>query len=282
MCVCYTIFLFIMKAEVNNRVEDRSSYHVKISADLFRVKRARNPRFSLRSFAKQLHVSPAQLSQLLSEKRRMTAPQALKIAETLKFTARRRRAFFQSVHASILSPNAQPVAPYRELTPQEFASISDWHFYAILSLFETLGVKQDEAWVARRLGLARKTAQHALKHLEYLGLIEKSVDGYKTRSVRLTTQNNISQTAVRETLKQGLDLARTRIDTVEVLKRDCSSITMAINPNKIHEAKVLIQEFRRDLSELLESDPKSEVYQLNIQLIPLTVLETLGKKDRGV
>ncbi len=45
---------------------------------------------------------------------------------------------------------------------------------------------------------------------------------------------------------------------------------MAVDSEKIPEAKILIKEFRQKMSALLESGKKDEVYQLAVQLYPLS------------
>jgi len=247
------------------------SYHAQLLREVFESKRSKNPRFSLRSFAKQIRVSPAQLSQLISGKRKLTPSQAIKIAESLQLLSTQRKAFFESVHSEMLSSKSNtPKVLYRELTPEEFASISDWYFYAILSLAETQESKSDAKWVSKRLGIPMNAASKALKKLELLGLVELTGNKLKIKSLPLSTAVDLPQTAVRKTLQQGLDLAKNKISTVDVSERDCSSMTMAINPEKIPEAKKLIREFRRELCALLESTPQTEVYQLGIQLVPLS------------
>jgi hypothetical protein len=47
-------------------------------------------------------------------------------------------------------------------------------------------------------------------------------------------------------------------------------MTMAIDPKKLPQAKERIRDFRRGLSEFLESGNRSEVYRINIQLMPVT------------
>jgi len=51
-------------------------------------------------------------------------------------------------------------------------------------------------------------------------------------------------------------------------------MTMAIDPKNLPEAKKLIREFRKNLSVLLEEGTKTEVYDLNIQLLPATDVST--------
>lgn len=48
-------------------------------------RREKNPAFSLRAFARILEISSGRMSELLSQKRRLTEAMALKIAEKLKY-----------------------------------------------------------------------------------------------------------------------------------------------------------------------------------------------------
>ena len=65
--------------------------------------------------------------------------------------------------------------------------------------------------------------------------------------------------------KMQSDLLAKAIDALEYIDpklRDQSSITMAIDPSKLPEAKQKILEFRRSLMEFLEaSNEKTEVYR---------------------
>ena len=67
-----------------------------------------------------------------------------------------------------------------------------------------------------------------------------------------------------------MDKAKEQIDHIDLELRDVTSMTMPIDKNKIKQAKEMIFDFRRKLTNYLESGEKDEVYSLNIQLIPLT------------
>ena len=58
-------------------------------------------------------------------------------------------------------------------------------------------------------------------------------------------------------------------DPIEI--RNHSSMTMAIDPAKIDEAKKMIEEFTHRLTEFLESGKRLQVYELNIGLFPLQI-----------
>ena len=57
-------------------------------------------------------------------------------------------------------------------------------------------------------------------------------------------------------------------------ERDFSGITMAINVEKLDEAKEMIRAFRRKLCKFLETGKKTEVYTLRVQLFPKTVRQS--------
>ena len=53
-------------------------------------------------------------------------------------------------------------------------------------------------------------------------------------------------------------------------ERDFSSIMVALDPEKLPEVKTIIREFRQKLATLVKDGHRSEVYQLAIQLYPIT------------
>lgn len=46
---------------------------------------------------------------------------------------------------------------------------------------------------------------------------------------------------------------------------------MAVNSKHLEEAKRLTQDFKDDMANLMEDGPLDDVYQLSIQLFPLTI-----------
>ncbi len=96
-----------------------------------------------------------------------------------------------------------------------------------------------------------------------LTLLEKT-------SKNVTTTHDVQSAALQLSHKQNLELAALALDEVAIEHRDITSITMAIDAKKLPLAKAMIKNFRRQLSEFLESGNKNEVYNLNVQLFPLT------------
>jgi hypothetical protein len=60
------------------------------------------------------------------------------------------------------------------------------------------------------------------------------------------------------------------------MERDFTTVTMAIDKRKLSTAKELIRKFEDELSDLLESGHRTDVYRLSVQLFPFTK-DNLGK-----
>ena len=234
----------------------------------------RNPNYSLRAFAKFLEIAPGRLSEIFNSRRRLTAAMATKIADRLALAPAKRAEFMRLVaKGSIDVTKTVPVkttTPYHTLPEDQFSVIADWYHYAILSLFDVRDFQPNAKWVGQRLGLAPQIVNAALARLERLQLIKRQPKRWVLTGRNLTTSEDIVSPALRRSHRQSLKQAITALETVPVELRDISSITLAISLDKIQEAKQLIREFRRLCADRLETGKATEVYNLNIQFVPVT------------
>ena len=60
---------------------------------------------------------------------------------------------------------------------------------------------------------------------------------------------------------------------LKLSERDYSSLVFAMDKSKIELAKRIIREFRLKMTELCKDGNKTEVYQLAIQLFPMTEVD---------
>ncbi|MCX6118009.1 MAG: DUF4423 domain-containing protein, partial [Proteobacteria bacterium] len=160
---------------------------------------------------------------------------------------------------------------YKLADPQQIAT--QWYHYAILSLMETSGFKSSEAYIAKRLGIPVTKVRAAVDDLVNCKLISKESKQWKLLSSNTTTVTDIPSAIIRDSQKTSMRRTIDRLDDIDLNLRDVSSITMAIDSSKIPQAKSAIREFRRSLAKLLETGKQDEVYELNIQLMPMTIKE---------
>ncbi len=231
----------------------------------FEERRTRNPNFSLRSFARWLEISPAQLSQLMSGKRPMTLKMARKISGRLGHSPAERLEFIKSTFPPWIEKPTKTVT----LPEDQFRLIADWYHLAILSLTKIPKARPESAWVARRLGITQSQAREAMDRLCRLGLLETRP---KFRQIRdpFSVESPIPSEAIRRFHKQILALASEKIDTVPIELRETQAITLAVNSKKLPLARKLIGEAIDKIEDVLESGLAGEVYTLSVQLFPLT------------
>lgn len=66
-------------------------------------------------------------------------------------------------------------------------------------------------------------------------------------------------------------LATEALESVPAKRRDISTLTLTLAEKDLPLLKERVAEFRRDLVRLAEeSDPADSVYQVNVQVIPMT------------
>jgi uncharacterized protein (TIGR02147 family) len=119
-------------------------------------------------------------------------------------------------------------------------------------------------------------AKAAVELLLKQGLIIKNNDGtYNQTEQAITSGSAVTSLAIRNFNRQMAQLAEKSLDSVPVNKRHVSGITMGISEEGYHVLESEIEAFKERVVNIVNTDDKSEkVYQLNIQLFPLT-------KDKG-
>ena len=235
-------------------------------------RKQKNSLYSIRSFANWLGMSPAQMSQLISGKRRLTRKMALKIVDRFTFSPREKMEFLESLDPDLEEDKLRLNSEKVKLREDEFALIADWEHLALLSLAQTNEVSKDPRWLARRLGVTVERARECFERLVRMKLISVEGPQFRRSTAPLQTSSDRVSPAIQKHHRQNLKIAEQKLD-VPVELREFSSITMAMNPAKMEKAKEMIRDFKRKLCDLLEEGPKEEVYTLSLQLFPNTILK---------
>ena len=118
------IFFMVVK-------EQKSDFDYRVAlANELTARTARNARYSLRSFARDLGVSVTALSDVLSGKRHFAVKNAYRVIEKLGWSPLQSEAFLQNIVAGV------PPKQTREeilLNDDLFRVISDWYYLVILN-----------------------------------------------------------------------------------------------------------------------------------------------------
>lgn len=241
-----------------------------------------NPAYSLRAFARDLEIGPSQLSEILNEKIGLSSKKAISVARKLGLSDKETLIFKALVEvehgrSSQIVEGAQEFLKHHKfgdnfqgLTLDGFKVISEWHNFAILSCMELDNFDGTVAFIANSLDLPLSETEESVVRMVKMNLVGFKDGKFVPTGVMLTTTHNIASSALKKFHKGHIAKSLSAIDEVAVELRDITSMTMAIDVDKIPEAKEMIKNFRRQLCQVMESGKKQEVYNLNIQLIPLS------------
>lgn len=219
-----------------------------------------NPQFSLRAFARMVDVSPAVLSRIMSGKRQLTFSLATRIADALALSPEQR----------IFNTN-ETYAVSSDLSIDCFTAMKDWYHYALTQLIVLEDFSEDHKWISKKLGISELESKLALERLLRLEILDRDSFGklYKT-NLHFSTSTEIASSGIKQFQKQILEKAINALDVVDASERNISSLTIAVNESNLQEAKKEIRKFKLRMTELLTEGKKTRVYNLGIQLIPLS------------
>jgi uncharacterized protein (TIGR02147 family) len=167
-----------------------------------------------------------------------------------------------------------PRVRYEPMAQDDFHLIADWTYFAILSLLELPECRFEVNWIASRLGISETRAEECMIRLQHMKIVA-DVDGV-WKQVRQPLKADLTESTpvTRKFHKGVLARAAKTIDSVPIDVRDYSAMTFAMDPALVPYAVKRIRHFRRELVEELErADVPKEVYQVAIQLFPLSKKE---------
>ncbi len=254
----------------------------------------RNPKYSLRAFARQLGIESSALSQILSGRRSLSEKLASELFDQLDLSPSEQEEFLDSLAEAKVAQGFKRIAPEtkkrlarlrsevrspksRELSMELFRVIADWYHYAILELTNIPSFENRPEWIATRLGISVPEAIGAIERLKELELLQE-VDGRlkKTNTYVDTSNRNITGPALKRRQRQITEKSLHSLETDSITIRNHSARTVAIDPSKIFEAKERIEKFMIELTDFLGSTNPKNVYELSVQLFPL---ETKGVQN---
>jgi uncharacterized protein (TIGR02147 family) len=261
-----------------------SSFRLFLQGELGR-RCAGNPQYSLRAFAKFLAIDHASLSQLLRGKRALTERTIVRLG--IRLGLDREAALGYAAREAIWSGSCDDepsLIEMQRLADDTSAVISLWYHYAILELTHLEHFKPDSRWIARVLGIETDEVNLALSRLIRLRLLEMVArDRWVDRSGNTTASlAEFTRTAVQRLSEEMRRLMLRALGSVTKGRAEHSSTTVALNTAQMPIILERVARFRRELGALFEQEPvRDDVYQLEINLFPVTTLQRNKENTRG-
>lgn len=235
----------------------------------------KNSKYSLRAFARDLGISPGACSDYLSG-HRIPGPKITKrIVDSLELNLSDKEKILNLIEKQKVLQSDNEIA--HQLLDEQFSLIANREHFALLNLMKTSNFEFSTALASQRLGFTEEKIQDALQRLIHLGLVLEKEGQYAPVHRTITTTHDIPSEAIKEHHRQNITHALNSLFQDAPSLRDITTITTATNPENLERAKLFIRKFRRRLVKILESGHKTEVYQLNIQLVPVTKMKEVEK-----
>ena len=259
--------------------------YVRKLEEHFNIRKTSNPIYSLRAFARDLDLHPSTLSKIFKGTRSLPFSVIESVAARLELNQSDREVFFTSVLQTRgyggRKKTVWPTPPVKILKNDlHFSIISEWEHYAILNLLKLKDFRSDYSWMSDRLGITLPRCKKVMETLISADLIKRNIQGNFVRNYpKVESTDEISAMALKVAHQNDLKIAATKIWNTPLALRDFYSLTLPINVKNLKKAKLLTRNYIKEMEALLETGELTEVYNLAIQLFPLTT--TFRKKLRG-
>jgi uncharacterized protein (TIGR02147 family) len=254
-------------------------------ADYYRAKKGRG--FSYRAFSRAAGLgAPNYLKLVIAGQRNLTAPMAARFAAACGLGGEAAQYFEQLVAFNQARSAEQRNQSYARLLAfsryrrghklelAQSAYHSTWYLPALRELVVSARFREDPEWLAELLWPKIKPSEvrQALDTLVELGLLDRDPHGrLRQRDAVVSTGPETVGMHVTNYHAEMMRRATAAMELVPAPSRDVSALTFCVGPSGLARLKQRIQEFRRELIELVESEAdRSQVVQLNLQLFPLT------------
>jgi uncharacterized protein (TIGR02147 family) len=262
-------------------------------ADYYKAKKRRG--FSYRAFSRAAGLgAPNYLKLVIAGQRNLTAAMATRFAQACGLHGESAEYFEQLAEFNQARTSEQrnhsferltAFRRYRQAQKLEVAQAeyhSTWYLPAIRELVSSRGFREDPEWIADALVPAIKPseAKQAIDMLLELGLLERGSNGrLRQCSAVVSTGPETRGMNIANYHAEMMRRATAAMELVRAPERDISSLTMCLGPKGLLRLKQRIQDFRRELIALAESDSESsQVVQLNFQLFPLSKPTATGHR----
>ena len=233
--------------------------------DAFQQRKGRNSRYSIRSFAKLLQIDQSLLTKVLNGQRALSPETIKRCIEILNGDT--------ELSGQIIKKTVKKVR-YKTLDDEIFEMISEWEYFAILELFTLKDFKGTDPSIAKKLNLSMDRVQEIMEKMVRLKFFKKLNSYYIPQSGNNTFAPIEKTSEARKKLyKKVLSLSADSLDNTPLEFRDHSLVTLAIKKSEMPMFKKTITDVRAQLVEIFQKSGEfDEVYQLTINLFPLTVL----------
>lgn len=249
-----------------------------------------NTSYSMRSFARDLAVSPSTLSEVINGKKGISPKRASEFAKKLKLPEWQIQFFCDLVSAEhAKSPNKRNEAKYRlENLKQEntvkilnqsaIRALTSWIDLAILELTYLNDFEFSTPWISKKIGASKDAVAQSMERLKASQLIkfDDSSKRWIDVSPLFSTTDGIPSDSIKRFHKSVLNLAISKIDTAPIEERTIKSAVISISESNKIKAKKILDEA---LSKIVALADESQQTRTDVMCFSIQLFSVLEKKE---
>lgn len=240
-------------------------YFTQIIEDAFEAAKEKEETLSLRTFAKRLGLSASVLSEILRGKRGLVPQRAMLVAERAGVPTnaqKRLRRMIESLE--------DETADRSLLQGDAIELIMNPAYYALLSALEVLPVPCPITELSAFLNVGREDIEQIVERLSKHNVVEREDENVYWWGRHVTTTADVPNESIRSFHRDNLSRTIEMLDTVPLEQRELTTITFAASEARLPLAKAEIRKFRDALATNMHGKKTDRVYQLSIQLVPVS------------
>jgi uncharacterized protein (TIGR02147 family) len=253
--------------------------------DLYEYRKNEYPRYSYRKLASDFGFKPTNFFYLIIQRKRNLSFEALhRILAFSKFNAKDKRYFKALVNYNQADDPSEKESFLKELhkikvkksniiSESQFSYFKNWYTPVIRELISLKGFVPNLSWISKKIvpKLTESNIKDTLTVLEKLNMIKRVGRKWVQLERHLATSIEVTSEILGRYHEQllGLSMASLEYDPND---RDIGSMTMSLSRDQFDWMVRRVREFREEVQEELrkQDESPSMVYQLNMQLFPVT------------
>lgn len=250
----------------------------------FERKKRKNSAYSLRALARDLGLSPSYLSALFNGKKAIPTGRMGDFRKVLDLDEAAIHQLKSLLAREVLAgkklrgfgparEEKNQLAHYVPVEKSKQSLLSPWYMIPLLDLTTCSNFDPDPLVIAKKLEITESQVKEALEKLESAKLIQKVNGTYKKTYRHMRFPASTSQQDIRVFHAQMIQKAKNCLGKTSQEDYDLrliTGLTVAVNPKNIEAARRKLNECLHDVGALLNKGECTSVFQINVQLFPLT------------
>ncbi|MGZ3770586.1 MAG: DUF4423 domain-containing protein [Bdellovibrio sp.] len=242
----------------------------------------KNKKYSLRSFARDLDISPSFMSRILRKETSLSLKKGEILLKKIKWSEVKSELFIllinyhncsggtakQVLESQLVEKIKKSEQEIFNLNREHHFLLSQWFHFAIIELTLLPSFKSSPRWIAERLKITVPEVEESIKRMLLLGILQ--YDGNILKRCHSSYWiGNYSSKDIRAFHANHLSLAAKALEKQKMEERYFIGSTFPVDVSSLPKIESLIKEFHKKILAISESANSNQIYHMAVQLYRL-------------